>query len=427
MAEDSDVPPLEDMTEVLRKVEHVREGILESVDKRPETKPSTAKARAKVKKNVAAHVIKPCDQDNSLKKSSESTDEIKTQVSSLKSDVSTSPSTSTQPVKSTQNSSNGMFGGMKKGFLFGSSPKSSNTSKPSEVTETAAKENAQPLSPSDVKKESKIQKEDNIPYICPKTGKTESGLTLDEVQQAMSETKSLLNNQDWINDDLLNKLEKNEFLLKRFADPHFMNALQEFQTNPQAAMEKYKSNKEVEKFLMEFCGLLGDHFTKIGDSVSNLSSSESSYKPPAPVTSTISSKVKPSSKIVELPSNNTKTTEAKKSPKIVELTLPEKDSGNNLGSQATPKSDILELDLGSVPGVKNEIPKIEPIDDKQIKELLNDSKVMEVLLDPEVMNLVKTLKSDPDKAHSIVEKADERLRDKITFLVSKRLLDFQVQ
>ena len=62
---------------------------------------------------------------------------------------------------------------------------------------------------------------------------------------------------EWINDDLLNKVEGNELLLKRFADPNFMKALEEFQTNPEAAMAKYKGNKEVESFLLEFCGLLG--------------------------------------------------------------------------------------------------------------------------------------------------------------------------
>lgn len=78
-------------------------------------------------------------------------------------------------------------------------------------------------------------------------------------------TLDLLCLSDWISDDLLDKVEKNELLLKRFADPHFMKALEEFQANPVAAMEKYKGNKEVEKFLMEFCGLLGmyRHFKSI--------------------------------------------------------------------------------------------------------------------------------------------------------------------
>jgi len=36
-----------------------------------------------------------------------------------------------------------------------------------------------------------------------------------------------------------------------------MSAIAEFQTNPQAALAKYRDNEAVQSFLKEFCGLVG--------------------------------------------------------------------------------------------------------------------------------------------------------------------------
>ncbi len=62
---------------------------------------------------------------------------------------------------------------------------------------------------------------------------------------------------DWITDDLLSNIEKNDLMMRRLQDPTFMQALAEFQTNPQAAMTKYGGNPEMESFLNEFCNLMG--------------------------------------------------------------------------------------------------------------------------------------------------------------------------
>ena len=58
-------------------------------------------------------------------------------------------------------------------------------------------------------------------------------------------------------DDLLQKIQSNDVLAKKLANPGFAQALNEFQANPQAAMAKYGNNPEMQAFLMEFCGLLG--------------------------------------------------------------------------------------------------------------------------------------------------------------------------
>lgn len=58
-------------------------------------------------------------------------------------------------------------------------------------------------------------------------------------------------------DDLLSQIETNETLLKKFQDPKFMEAVNLFQTNPTAAMERYKNDKETQDAFMQFCGLMG--------------------------------------------------------------------------------------------------------------------------------------------------------------------------
>ncbi len=63
---------------------------------------------------------------------------------------------------------------------------------------------------------------------------------------------------DWINDDLLTQIEKNDTLLHGMTDPRFMRAVTEFQTNPEMAMEKYRDNVDVQNFLKQFCGLMGE-------------------------------------------------------------------------------------------------------------------------------------------------------------------------
>lgn len=52
---------------------------------------------------------------------------------------------------------------------------------------------------------------------------------------------------------------KNETLGKRLSNPMFMQAMNEFQSNPTDAMEKYQNNQEVQSFLREFCGLMGKY------------------------------------------------------------------------------------------------------------------------------------------------------------------------
>ena len=56
---------------------------------------------------------------------------------------------------------------------------------------------------------------------------------------------------------LLQKVQKNDTLMKQLGNPKFMAALTEFQHNPKAAAEKYKDNPEIDKFFRDFSGIIG--------------------------------------------------------------------------------------------------------------------------------------------------------------------------
>ena len=64
---------------------------------------------------------------------------------------------------------------------------------------------------------------------------------------------------------MLSKVEKNPKLMKQLEDQRFSQALTAFQANPQQAMAAVQNDPEVNEFIKEFCGLLGDHFTRLGE------------------------------------------------------------------------------------------------------------------------------------------------------------------
>ena len=70
---------------------------------------------------------------------------------------------------------------------------------------------------------------------------------------------------DWATDDLLARIEKHPLLSKVFQDPTLSQVLVEFQSNPQKVMAASRENPEIQRFLQEFCSLMGDHFTTLAD------------------------------------------------------------------------------------------------------------------------------------------------------------------
>jgi len=96
-------------------------------------------------------------------------------------------------------------------------------------------------------------------------------LQLPEVQSAMS-SHLQTNSKQWATPDLLDSITQNHpKLAQGMQNPQYMSALQSMQTNPKETLERLKqTSPEIVDWLMEFCGVMGEHFVKLGeDSNSN--------------------------------------------------------------------------------------------------------------------------------------------------------------
>lgn len=109
-----------------------------------------------------------------------------------------------------------------------------------------------------------------IPTIRPKNSSQSSEadrLRLEEVQEAMknSSLEGLVDTSDeWANDDLMQKVANNPRLAAGLRNPKFAAALEAMQRDPKAAMTRFRDHPEIIDFLQEFCGIMGQHFTKLG-------------------------------------------------------------------------------------------------------------------------------------------------------------------
>jgi hypothetical protein len=90
-----------------------------------------------------------------------------------------------------------------------------------------------------------------------------ANLRMDDVQQAMKATMD--NQSQWMTPELMMRMASNPKLAMGLANPRCMQAMQDFQTNPKMAQEKYKDDAMVNTFMTEFMGLMGDHMQKMGE------------------------------------------------------------------------------------------------------------------------------------------------------------------
>lgn len=90
-------------------------------------------------------------------------------------------------------------------------------------------------------------------------------LHLPEVQSAML-SHLQTNSSQWATPDLLDTIfQKHPKLARGMNDPRYMAALQSMQTQPKETLERLKTtNPEIVNWLMEFCGVMGEHFVKLG-------------------------------------------------------------------------------------------------------------------------------------------------------------------
>ena len=186
------------------------------------------------------------------------------------------------------------FGSMKGGFLNKSSSSSSkskkkkkgkkqmkannnisNSNKEGDVFEVDSEGNL-------VKSTNKAKEgKEEIPTIRPKNGSSDGGRTeadrlrLQEVQDAMKNSSlggmlggsSAAATTDQIltgDAELMQKIASNPRLAAGMRNPKFAAAMEALQSDPVAAMERFRDHPEIADFLREYCGVLGEHFTELG-------------------------------------------------------------------------------------------------------------------------------------------------------------------
>ncbi|KAL5010187.1 hypothetical protein ScPMuIL_012492 [Solemya velum] len=345
MADDSDIPPLEDMTELLSQVKTMGMKGSDAGD-------ASLASNSKNSQPTAINSVELENGTNSVEYT-----KIKSpkcgKLTQNENKIKTSNSGSPSEHKTTET-----FGGFKKGFLFGAS-----SNKKTEPKQKQGKDS--------------IENVETIPYIKKTDEKsTDSKLHMPDVQNAMREADGLLQNTEWVTEDLLTKVQKSSTLSKRLADPSFMQAISEFQSNPKAAMTKYANNPEMQKFLQEFCGIMGEHFT-------NLSSKE----------------------------------DAQNSRPVQELGSPQQ---RDVLTRMPPDGVDISVHSSTDPKQQSQA------DQQNMEKILADPQIRDLLLDPWIQKLFETLRNDPSGGQRLLQNADSEKKQKIKKLVDAGLLQFEV-
>lgn len=169
--------------------------------------------------------------------------------------------------------------GFKKGFL-----NSNNKKKSTSVNKSVGKryENSKKIAEKQSKKSEEIceldsqgnieqcneeNEHDISPLSVPNNDKFSSGnLVMDEVQKAMMNNPlgGLGIGDELTSPELMEKISGNPRLAAGLSNPKFTAALEALQKNPKEALSKFKNHPEINDFLNEFCGVLGQHFTELG-------------------------------------------------------------------------------------------------------------------------------------------------------------------
>ncbi|XP_072019238.1 uncharacterized protein [Amphiura filiformis] len=325
MADSDEVPPLEDMSELLEQAHKIHGNQMSN------TGTTTSKPTA----TDTSHQTHVAPQQNSGTNKAECT-------GAKKQNAAPKPTTST---------SSSSFGGMKKGFLFGSSSKPKSAKKaPAVKSSTSSTDSTQ-----------------DIPLIKPKTAEGEGDRKheIAEVQEALKASTPLLQNTEWVTDDLLKNIEKNPRLLKQLSDPRISQAMTKFQRNPQLAMQEYQNNPEIQQFFKEFSGILGTHFESLG----------ANNPPQSPPTQTI------------------------------------RTQDNSNGADISVHSSTNPKQATAT-------------DEARMKEILSDPKMQQILRDEEIQRLFTVLRTSPDEAQRMLQQLGPSGKEKVQRLVDAGLLGF---
>ncbi|EDO38750.1 predicted protein [Nematostella vectensis] len=344
-SDDEDIPPLEDMSDLVEKINNIRDI---KFDSKPHSTPTTT---------------------------------CRTQPEASDSGLNTAASKSTSKHSKASDSTTDTFGGFKKGFLLSSKPSKSQQKIP--LTTSAA-----------------TQKCDDIPFIKPNTEAAKNERQIPEVQEAMKSGIPLLDNKDWITGDLLEKLQSNPALFKKLMDPRFSQALAQLQSNPWEAFASLQGDPEMQVALQEFCSLMGQHFTQLGDKDDHSVANEGSKQ---------SLRILGCEVLLFIKNIN-----LRKNPFLIRE------------REAQEEAIGLVERTSTVHGTKNPTASSSQqpsaADEKQMKEILSRPDVKLTLQDQQIQGIIGLLRSNPEAAHRQLQKASPEVQSKLRVLIDAGLL-----
>lgn len=156
--------------------------------------------------------------------------------------------------------------GFKKGFL-NSNKKSTKKKVANSKSSTDSTSTRQPKT-EQTEPIYELDSEGNILPVANHNQTKKDSLRIAEVQEAMDNqswqqafaSKSQINSPEF-----LQQIMNNPRLVKSMSNPKCIAALEALEKNPKEALKRFKGHDEVMEFLNEICGLLGNHFTKLGE------------------------------------------------------------------------------------------------------------------------------------------------------------------
>jgi STI1/HOP, DP domain len=245
MASSDMPPPLEDMTHALQARKRRLEEEANAVKAR-----EVAAAKAAHAKSVAyaGRLDVPDESDSGPSLLKELAPKPKPKVQnggkSTSSDSASDAPDSKSKKKKKQSRGGGMFGGLSGGFLSGGKrTNKKKTNKKKKAQQSQSQSQSQKTNSSRVP----------ISVVPNANAQQHNPLQLDEVQQAMGDKPSF----NMTTPDMLEKVQKNERLMKGLANPRFTKAIEEMQKDPAATVAKYADDVEMGEFFKEFMELMG--------------------------------------------------------------------------------------------------------------------------------------------------------------------------
>jgi len=175
--------------------------------------------------------------------------------------------------------------------------------------------------------------------------------------------KLCFNTDQWATPDLLETISKNPRLVAGLSNPKFKAALEALQANPREAMKRFKDHPEILDYIKEFCGVMGEHFMKLGEVQEN---------------------TKQQGDFVD---NNTR------SPKVVEV------SSNHTSSNASSYVPLAEKAIRKQQQQQQQQQQqdLSMEERRKVEEILADESLTSCLMDPEMQRVMQECGTIPGR------------------------------